>query len=62
MPELVRLANNSHEAVRKLAQDLLGERDPRKDVGLAAWGELLESNTATSSQRRSSRSTSGRRN
>ncbi|OWK47384.1 BRCT domain-containing protein [Fimbriiglobus ruber] len=40
--ELVRLANNSHEAVRKLAQDLIGERDPRKDVGLAAWGELLE--------------------
>jgi hypothetical protein len=40
--ELVRLANNSHEAVRKLAQDLLSERDPRKDVGLAAWGELLE--------------------
>ena len=40
--ELVRLANNSHDAVRKLAQDLLGERDPRKDVGLAAWGELLE--------------------
>jgi hypothetical protein len=40
--ELIRLANNSHEAVRKLAQDLLGERDPRRDVGLAAWGELLE--------------------
>lgn len=43
VPELVRLANNSHDAVRKLAQDLLGERDPRKDVGLVAWGELLES-------------------
>ena len=40
--ELVRLANNSHEGVRKLAQDLLGELDPRTDVGLAAWGELLE--------------------
>ncbi|WP_020474697.1 BRCT domain-containing protein [Zavarzinella formosa] len=40
---LVRLANNSNDAVRKLAHDLLGERDPRKDVGLAAWGELLES-------------------
>ncbi len=39
---LVRLANNSSEAVRKLARDLLGERDPRKDVGLAAWGQLLE--------------------
>lgn len=41
--ELVRLANNSHEAVRKLAQDLIGERDPRTDIGLAAWGDLLES-------------------
>ncbi len=41
--ELVRLANNSHDAVRKLARDLLGERDPRTDVGLAAWGELLDS-------------------
>lgn len=40
--ELVRLANNSHETVRKLAFDLLRERDPRKDVGLDAWGELLE--------------------
>jgi hypothetical protein len=40
--DLVRLANNSHDAVRKLAHDLLGERDPRKDVGLAAWGELLD--------------------
>jgi hypothetical protein len=40
--DLVRLANNAHDAVRKLARDLLGERDPRKDVGLAAWGELLE--------------------
>ena len=42
VPELVRLANNTNETVRKLAQDLLGELDPRKDVGLAAWGELLE--------------------
>jgi hypothetical protein len=39
---LVRLANNDSDAVRKLARDLLGERDPRKDVGLAAWGQLLE--------------------
>ncbi|QDU21890.1 BRCT domain-containing protein [Urbifossiella limnaea] len=42
VPDLVRLANNSHDPVRKLARDLLGERDPRKDVGLAAWGELLD--------------------
>jgi hypothetical protein len=40
--ELVRLANNSHPAVRKLACDLLLERDPRKEVGLEAWGLLLE--------------------
>ncbi|QDV34779.1 BRCT domain-containing protein [Tautonia plasticadhaerens] len=41
--ELVRLADNRSEAVRKLAADLLGERDPRKEVGLDAWGRLLES-------------------
>jgi len=41
--DLVRLANNAHDAVRKLARDLLGERDPRTEVGLAAWGELLDS-------------------
>jgi hypothetical protein len=40
--ELVRLANNSHDAVRKLARDLLGEKDPRTGVGLDAWGQLLE--------------------
>jgi hypothetical protein len=40
--ELVRLANNSHPAVRKVAADLLLARDPRKDVGLEAWGQLLE--------------------
>jgi hypothetical protein len=40
--ELVRLANNSHEAVRKLAADLLLGRDPRKEVGLEAWGKLLD--------------------
>jgi hypothetical protein len=40
--ELIRLANNSHEAVRKLATDLLRERDPRRDVGLEAWSQLLE--------------------
>jgi hypothetical protein len=40
--ELVRLANNDHDAVRKLASDLLQSRDARKDVGLDAWGLLLE--------------------
>jgi hypothetical protein len=41
--ELVRLADNSHAAVRKLAVDLLQARDPRQEVGLEAWGRLLES-------------------
>jgi len=40
--ELVRLANNDHDAVKKLVVDLLQDRDPRKDVGLDAWGQLLE--------------------
>ncbi len=40
--ELIRLANNENEAVRALARDLLQARDPRKDVGLDAWGQLLE--------------------
>ena len=42
VPELVRLANNDNEDVRKLARDLLGEKDPRTGVGLDAWGQLLE--------------------
>lgn len=40
---LVELADNSHDAVRRLAADLLQGRDARKDVGLEAWGKLLES-------------------
>jgi len=42
LDQLVRLANNSDAAVQKLVTDLLGERDPRKDVGLEGWGRLLE--------------------
>lgn len=42
VPELIKLANNDNDDVRKLATDLLGEKDPRTGVGLAAWGELLE--------------------
>lgn len=38
---LIRLANGRHDAVRALARDLLHDRDPRKDVGLDAWGRLL---------------------
>jgi len=40
--DLIRLANNDNDKVRKLAFDLLGELDPRKGVGLEAWGRLLE--------------------
>jgi hypothetical protein len=44
--ELIRLADNNELAVRKLAADLLQARDPRTDIGLEAWGRLLESNQA----------------
>ncbi|HHL19036.1 MAG TPA: hypothetical protein ENJ33_04810 [Thiothrix sp.] len=52
---LLRLMNNNAQAVRKLAKQLLSERDPRKEVGLDAWGQLLEykhSNAFASSQLR----------
>ena len=42
--ELIRLVDNDSEAVRKLALDLLQGQDPRKDIGLEAWGQLLETN------------------
>jgi hypothetical protein len=42
LDRLIRLANSPHDAARKLAADLLGSRDARKDVGLDAWGRLLE--------------------
>jgi hypothetical protein len=41
LSDLIRLANNDHEEVRKVARDLLHDRDPRKDVGLDGWGQLL---------------------
>ena len=41
LDELIRLANNDHDEVRKLSRDLLHDRDPRKDVGLEGWGRLL---------------------
>ena len=40
--ELVLLFASQHEPTRKLARDLLSERDPRTGVGLEAWGRLLE--------------------
>lgn len=41
LDRLILLANNSNAEVRKLVADLLGDRDPRKDIGLEAWGRLL---------------------
>jgi hypothetical protein len=41
LDRLILLANNSNTEVRKLVADLLGDRDPRKDIGLDAWGRLL---------------------
>ncbi len=41
--DLIRLADNNESAVRKLAADLLQARDPRQEIGLEAWGRLLES-------------------
>ena len=41
LDDLIRLANNDHAEVRKLARDLLHDRDPRKDIGLDGWGRLL---------------------
>lgn len=39
---LLQLMNNDASAVRQLAKQLLSEREPRKQVGLDAWGQLLE--------------------
>ncbi|HEY8376972.1 MAG TPA: hypothetical protein VIK91_10810 [Nannocystis sp.] len=41
LDRLILLANNTNAEVRKLVADLLGDRDPRKDIGLDAWGRLL---------------------
>ncbi|MEJ2610106.1 MAG: BRCT domain-containing protein [Candidatus Thiodiazotropha sp.] len=38
---LIGLANSEDEKVRGLATDLLRSHDPRTDVGLDAWGQLL---------------------
>ncbi len=42
VPELVRLVDNASGNVRALALDLLKGRDPRTEIGLDAWGWLLE--------------------
>ena len=40
--QLILLANSKNREVRKLALGFLSERDARKDVGLEAWGRLLD--------------------
>jgi hypothetical protein len=40
--ELVRIVDNTSDAIRALALDLLQGRDPRTEIGLDAWGWLLE--------------------
>lgn len=41
LEDLLRLANNELQEIRQLAFALLGERDPKTQVGLDAWGRLL---------------------
>lgn len=40
---LLRLAENANAKMREFAIELLKSRDPRQAVGLAAWGQLLDS-------------------
>ena len=40
--ELIGLVASSNEGIHSVAADLLLERDPREDVGLEAWGRILE--------------------
>lgn len=42
LDQLVSLANSGSAVVRELTKHLILERDPRKDIGLAVWGRLLE--------------------
>ena len=44
---LIRLVSNHNDVVSKLATDLLKALDPRKDVGLDAWGRLLENDSGS---------------
>ncbi|MGD9213048.1 MAG: hypothetical protein PVI90_19855, partial [Desulfobacteraceae bacterium] len=42
LDHIIRLIHNPNEAVRKLAFDLLSALNPRKQVGLSAWGRILK--------------------
>ncbi|MEM1069900.1 MAG: BRCT domain-containing protein [Planctomycetota bacterium] len=39
---LIQLINSYDSEVRKLATDLIQARDPRQEIGIDAWGELLQ--------------------
>ena len=43
LSHLLRLADSSSPEVRQLVMELLLSRDPRVDIGLVAWGQLLDS-------------------
>ena len=42
LQRLLDLAGNSDKQVSQVVQQLLSERDPRKDIGLDVWGQMLE--------------------
>ena len=42
LEDLIRLAANPSTELTQLVQQLLSERDPRENVGLDTWGQLLE--------------------
>ena len=42
LDRLLDLASNRDKQISQLVQQLLSERDPRKDIGLEVWGQLLE--------------------
>lgn len=43
LEQVLELVNHNTQEIRELAVALLGERDPRKQIGLAAWTSLLGS-------------------
>lgn len=43
LADLLRLAENNHQAVRQFAIQQISSRHPRDEVGLNAWGLLLDS-------------------
>ncbi len=46
LPQLIRYAKSSSGLAQELTRQLVLERDARKDIGLPAWGELLDATRA----------------